>query len=172
MRIRAEFRHMVAFIRGGPLGRPFLGPGLVLTVVGLALTGCNWWGSPPQPGLSAPTFVGVIQATCGPADGPALQMDLTPEGGGSVEKVSISLWQDGIPDAPIVQIFTMSGGGAGSWCPMGGECIQASQGTVWFDEVDGGPSLGGRFRLEMASGDRLEGAFRVRENHPSPLLCG
>lgn len=171
-RIRGAFRYIATRARGGPLGRPLLGTGLVLAVIGLALTGRNWWVSPPQPGLSGPMFVGAIQTTCGPADGPALQMDLAPEGGGPVHDVSISLWQGGVPDIPIVQVFTMSGGGTASWCQMNGECNQASQGTVWFNQVDGGPSLGGRFHLETSSGDRLEGAFRIREVRPSQLLCG
>lgn len=157
--------------RGSRHGAPlrWILPGLVLAA--LALAGCGGSAHQPPAGV-LPAYDGQVRPSCGPADGPAMDIELHPVDTGGSVSVSISLWGAGHPDVPLVKEFTNSGGGWGTWCPTDGSCREVARGTVWFDRLDADGRIIGRFWLGASSGEVLQGSFAAEESRGVPVLCG
>jgi hypothetical protein len=115
----------------------------------------------------SPFSHGVIQTSCAPWDGPAIQLTLTPEpaqckraGGPSIE---IGVWR-GLPIQPNQTVKFAPGSDAGfaSRCAKAGDCERAESGTIVFDTIQAGSGATGSYELHFKGSKNLSGRFEVK----------
>ena len=115
-----------------------------------------------------PTFShGVLQSSCAPWDGPAIEMRLTTEPA-ECKKVSrpflsIAIWR-GLP-IHAGQVFNLDeGSGAGSVarCAKEGDCKLTQSATITFDKYQERDSATGHYQLQFKGGEILKGTFEAK----------
>jgi len=115
-----------------------------------------------------PTFShGVMQSSCAPWDGPAIEIRLTTEPARckrvTEPYISIAIWR-GLP-IHAGQIFNLdAGSGAGSVarCTKEGDCKLTQSATIVFDKYREGASAAGHYELQFKGGEILKGTFEVK----------
>lgn len=118
---------------------------------------------------------GVLQRSCAPWDGPAMEMWLTTEPTQSKTisgpYVQIGIWRElPLHDGQVLKLGTNSKAGFASRCAKVGDCERAESATITFESYRQSSVATGRFQLRFEGGKDLNGAFYVkwRESH---LLC-
>ena len=119
---------------------------------------------PVQP----PFSYGVIQNSCAPWDGPAIEFTLTSAPAqcgrtGSGPYLAIGVWR-GLPihEGQAVKFGPGSDAGFASRCAKEGDCERAESGTVAFERYRPGSSAAGRYELHFKGGEMLKGTFDVK----------
>ena len=116
----------------------------------------------------------LIQPSCAPWDGPAIDIRLTPEPGQcknvSGPYIDMGVWR-GLPihAGQVVKFGSGSNDGFASRCAKVGECERAESGTIVFDTYQDGSGATGRYNLRFKSGE-VSGSFDAKwcENH---MVC-
>lgn len=141
------------------------------------LTLCAWFAIAVPHSAQSPFSHGLIQGSCAPWDGPAIDVTLTKEpaqckkepGGPFVE---IGVWK-GLPlhAGQEVQFEPGSSTGFGTYCEKAGQCERAESGTIVFEKYKEGSGASGHYELHFKSGKTLAGSFDAKwcDNR---ALCG
>ena len=142
---------------------------LFFIAIGLLLLGVAVFIFSTQDQEPAQTFSATINRDCAPWDGSAFTVSI-PMSAGAV--IDISIWQS--PDIKFSKTFSFPDNtgqvGNVSIRSASGEYEQLS-GTVFFQRVDEGSPVSGRFELATEAGQRFEGQFEAGwENQIA--LCG
>jgi len=120
----------------------------------------------------APFSHGLIQDSCAPWDGPAIEITLTSEPV-QCQRISgpylaIGVWR-GLPirEGQIVKFGPSSDAGFASRCSNAGDCERAESGTIVFEKYQEGAGAAGRYELHFKGGETRNGAFEVKwcESH-------
>ena len=122
-----------------------------------------------------PFSYGVIQSSCAPWDGPAVEMTLTTRPmqckQTSEPYLEIGVWR-GLPlrSGQSFKFGPSSDTGFASRCAKMGDCERAESGTVVFEKYQDGSGAAGRYELHFKGGEVLNGTFEAKwcENH---MLC-
>ena len=139
----------------------------VLIILALFAIGVTAIASQP------PFSYGLLQSSCAPWDGPAIDIRLTTEPAQckrmSGPYIAIRVWR-GLPihAGQVVKFGPTSDTGFASRCTKVGDCERAESGTI--ERYQEGSDATGRYELHFKSGKALTGTFRVKwcENR---LLC-
>jgi hypothetical protein len=124
----------------------------------------------------APFSYGLIQSSCAPWDGPAIEVTLTTEPAQckstSEPYIAIGVWR-GLPihAGQSVKFGAGSDAGFASRCKKAGDCERAESGTIVFETYQAGSGATGRYELHFKGGETLSGTFDVKwcENR---IMCG
>ena len=117
---------------------------------------------------SEPPFsYGLIQSSCAPWDGPAMEVTLTREPaqckrtGGPY--LAIGVWR-GLPihAGQTVTLGPTSDAGFASRCAKTGDCKRAESGTIVFETYQEGSGAKGRYELHFKGGETLTGTFNAK----------
>lgn len=141
----------------------------------LLLLGCSA-AAEPSPPAGYPSAMATN--SCGPTDGPAVQLYLTPMPSDSAEPdagtpfVRVVVWRP-VEDlvGAIVDLGPASDQGFVSACSSSGECEAASSAQVQLGMNRGRNSLAGLVELEFPAAGRVRGSFRAPWR-PRRTLCG
>jgi hypothetical protein len=123
-----------------------------------------------------PFSYGVIQSSCAPWDGPAVEITLTTEptqcGRTSAPYLAIGVWR-GLPirAGQTVKFGAGSDAGFASRCAKVGDCERAESGTVVFERYQEGASAAGRYELHFKGGETRKGTFDVKWCE-TRMICG
>jgi hypothetical protein len=135
----------------------------VVSVAVLALTAIAASAKADGPNFSH----GIMQSSCAPWDGPAVEIRLTREPAQckrvTEPYVSIAIWR-GLP-IHAGQVFNLdAGSGAGSVarCAKEGDCKLTQSATVTFDKYQERASAAGHYELQFKDGEILKGSFEVK----------
>ena len=141
---------------------------LLLIAIFVLAAGCS--RDVPIPG-SAPFYAGTFEASCSPADAPAVVFDLFRLGDPEPPMVSIAVWQF---ESPVEgsQIQLRSQGGYGAAFIGGTEWIPAADGAIGLDEYRESEAARGWFWLELGGLDRVEGQFEAAWSDSGLAICG
>jgi len=135
----------------------------IVSVAVLALTAIGATGK-----ADAPTFsYGIMQSSCAPWDGPAIEMRLTTEHA-ECKKVSgpflsIAIWR-GLP-IHAGQVFNFGAGsdaGSVARCAKEGDCKLTESATITFDKYQERGSAAGHYELQFKGGEILKGTFEAK----------
>jgi hypothetical protein len=133
----------------------------VLTVLGLFAVADN--ADVTQPPFSH----GLVQSSCAPWDGPAIDIRLTREPAQckqvSGPYINIGVWR-GLPihSGQTVKFGPGSDAGFASRCAKEGDCERAESGTIVFDKYEQGSGASGRYELHFKGGKDLSGSLSVK----------
>jgi hypothetical protein len=124
----------------------------------------------------SPFVYGLIQDSCAPWDGPAIEVTLTAEPAQckrpSEPFMAIGVWR-GLPihAGQSVKFGAGSDAGFASRCKKAGDCERAESGTIVFETYQAGSGATGRYELRFKGGETLKGTFDVKwcENR---IMCG
>jgi len=128
-------------------------------------------------GPAGPPFShGLIQSSCAPWDGPAIEVTLTPEPAQCKRTdgpyIAIGVWR-GLPihAGQTVTFGTGTDTGFASRCTKVGDCQRAESGVIVFEQYQQGSGAAGRYELHFKGGETLSGTFDVKwcETH---IVCG
>ena len=118
---------------------------------------------------------GVLQRSCAPWDGPAIEMRLSSEAAQckniSGPYVEIGIWRElPLHGGQIVKFGPNANAGFASRCAKVGDCERAESATVLFETYAPGSRATGRYQLHFKGGKDMKGDFDVKwcESH---LLC-
>lgn len=140
----------------------FIAPGLL--ILGIALFSFS-----TRDQEHVQVFPATINRDCAPWDGSAFRVSV-PMSAGNV--IDISIWQS--PDIKFSKTFSFPDAtgqvGNASIRSASGEYEQLS-GTVFFQRVDNGSHVEGRFELATETGQRFAGQFEA-EWENKVALCG
>ena len=110
---------------------------------------------------------GLIQSSCAPWDGPAIELTLTTEPA-KCERVtgpyiSMGVWR-GLPihAGQVVKFGAGSDAGFASRCAQEGDCQRAESGTIVFEKYEEGSGARGRYELHFRGGETVKGNFNVQ----------
>ena len=142
---------------------------LFFIAIGLIILGITLFTFSARNQEPAQTFSAIINRDCAPWDGSAFTVSI-PMSAGAV--VDIYIWQS--PDIKFSKTFSFPDNtgqvGNASLRSVSGEYEQLS-GTVFFQRVDEGSPVAGRFELVTEAGQRFEGQFEAGwENRVA--VCG
>ncbi len=109
---------------------------------------------------------GLIQSSCAPWDGPAIQLTITREPA-ECERVtgpyiSIGVWK-GLPvhAGQVVKFGAGSDAGFASRCSKVGDCQRAESGTIVFEKYDEDSGARGNYELHFKGGETVKENFDV-----------
>jgi len=109
----------------------------------------------------------LIQASCAPWDGPAIDIRLTSEPAQCKNVagpyIDMGVWR-GLPihAGQVVKLSSSSENeGFASKCAKSGDCERAQAGTINFDTYQDGSGATGRYELHFKSGD-VSGSFTAK----------
>ena len=110
---------------------------------------------------------GLIQNSCAPWDGAAVQITLT-DGAAQCERapsgpyMSMGIWR-GFPlhDGQVVKFDSGSDNGFASRCAKDNDCHRADSGTIEFEKYKEGSGARGRYELHFKGGETISGTFDV-----------
>jgi hypothetical protein len=113
-----------------------------------------------------PFSYGLIQSSCAPWDGPAIDITLTAQPA-QCERVtgpyiSMGVWR-GLPihAGQVVKFGAGSDAGFASHCAKEGDCKRAESGTIMFEKYEEGSGARGRYELHFKGGEKISGTFDV-----------
>ena len=119
----------------------------------------------------------LIQATCAPWDGPALQLTLADEPLQCQRDVKgaylmLGVWR-GLPihAGQTVKFSPKENNGFGSVCKKAAECQAAESGEITFDHYDEGKGATGHYELHFRNGKTLTGHFDAKWCYVR-MFCG
>jgi hypothetical protein len=136
---------------------------MIYSVAVLALTAFTTTATADGPNFSH----GVVQGSCAPWDGPAIEMRLTREPAEckkvSGPFISIAIWR-GLPihAGQIINLDAGSGSGSVARCAKEGDCKLAQSATIIFDKYQQGVGAAGHYELQFKGGEILKGIFEVK----------
>jgi len=140
-------------------------PTLLLSIAGFA-------------GDDRPSFShGLIQASCAPWDGPAVDITLSAEPAECKKRptgpyIDLGVWR-GLPlhAGQTVKFDAGSNDGYGSRCVKEGDCERARSGEIVFETYGDNSGATGHYELHFKSGEVVRGKFEVKwcENR---MMCG
>jgi hypothetical protein len=113
-----------------------------------------------------PFGYGLIQSSCAPWDGPAIELTLTAEPA-KCERVtgshiSMGVWRElPIHAGQVVKFGAGSDAGFASRCAKEGDCQRAETGTIVFDKYEDGSGAHGSYELHF-KGETVKGNFDVQ----------
>lgn len=119
---------------------------------------------------------GVMQSSCAPWDGPAIEMRLT-TAPAECKKVSgpflsVAIWR-GLP-VHAGQAFNFGAGsdaGSVARCTKEGDCKLTDSATITFDKYQERGSAAGHYELQFKGGEILKGTFEAKWCEER-VLCG
>ena len=131
------------------------------------------WGINASVIASEPPFShGLVQNSCAPWDGPAIDIRLTTEPvqcqrvNGSY--LNIGVWR-GLPirSGQIVKFGATSDVGFASLCRKVGDCERAESGTLVFESYQDGSGASGHYELHFKGGKDMSAVFDAKwcESH-------
>jgi hypothetical protein len=140
--------------------------GLVLLLIAL---GGIWFFRRGETQTPSPVFPAIVNRDCAPWDGSAFTVSMPLRDGSDI---AISIYRS--PDIPLPTRFlfpdeTMREGRAVRLLPSGSP--ETLIGEAWFQRVEQGIPLEGRFRLRSEAGVQYEGRF-VAEWGNEMVYCG
>jgi hypothetical protein len=142
---------------------------LLFAAIGLLLLGIVLFTFSSRNQGSAQIFPAVINRDCAPWDGSAFTVQIPWQRG---DVIDISIWQ--APDIQFAKTFSFPDNtgqvGNASYRSASDEYQQLS-GTVFFQGVDEGRPVAGRFDLVMEAGQHIEGQFKA-DWGDQVMLCG
>jgi len=110
---------------------------------------------------------GLIQSSCAPWDGPAVQITLTAETpqcdrAPSGPYISMGVWR-GFPlhDGQVVTFGSGSDNGFASRCAKDNDCQRAESGTIMFEKYNEDSRVLGHYELHFKGGETVSGRFDV-----------
>ena len=147
--------------------RPFRAASILATLVAVA-----WSAVFAQSSFSH----GLIQRSCAPWDGPAIDIRLTTElaqcGQVRGPYINMGVWR-GLPihRGDVVNFGPRSNNGFGSRCSNEGNCERAESGIITFDTYQQGSGATGHYELHFRHAEVVSGTFDVKwcENR---IMCG
>src|SRR2546422_700841 len=130
----------------------------IVTVAVLALTAIS-----ASAKSDVPTFShGIMQSSCAPWDGAAIEMRLT-TGPAECKRVSgpflsIAIWR-GLPIhvGQVVNLDAGSGAGSVARCAREGDCKLTESATITFDKYQERAGAVGHYELQFKGGEILKG---------------
>lgn len=135
---------------------------------GLAIVVLGFFAVAGVGGFSQTAFeYALIQASCAPWDGPAINITLTqepPQCKRTMEPcISMGVWR-GLPIHPGQEVKFGSGSDAGfaSRCKKVGYCERAESGTIIFESYQEGSGASGHYELHFKGGETLSGTFDAK----------
>ncbi|MCC6499635.1 MAG: hypothetical protein IT313_05120 [Anaerolineales bacterium] len=137
---------------------------IVLAVLGIALASLPTTGPTP-----ARSFPAIANHDCAPWDGAAFTVTIQYD---AETIIDISVWQSPNITTPTSFRFTDSDEQVGNaLIASGGGVFVPLRGEVWFERVEEGTPIAGRFRLTSERGELYEGGF-VAEWESQMVYCG
>ena len=109
---------------------------------------------------------GLIQDSCAPWDGPAIEMSVTKSraqcGRVAGPYISIGVWR-GLPirSGQTIVFGNGSDSGFASRCAKQGDCQRAESGMILFEKYESGSGARGRYELHFKGGEKISGTFDV-----------
>ena len=110
---------------------------------------------------------GLIQRSCAPWDGPAIELRLTTEPAQCIEisgpYISMGVWR-GLPihAGDVVKFGPAANDGFASRCTKEGNCERAESGTIRFDTYQEGSGTTGHYELHFERDEVVSGTFDVK----------
>ena len=124
----------------------------------------------------SPFTYGLIQSSCAPWDGPAIEVTLTASPA-QCERVTgpyigIGVWR-GLPihSGQSVKFNDSSNAGFASRCAKEGNCERAESGSIIFEKYDERSGAQGRYELVFKGGEKIGGRFNAKRCKTRPF-CG
>ena len=119
----------------------------------------------------------LVQNTCAPWDGAAMQITLANEPLQCQREVHgaylmLGVWR-GVPlhAGQVVKFSPNENNGFASRCKKAGECQAAESGEITFDTVVAGKSATGRYELHFRDGTTMTGRFNAKWCQVR-MMCG
>jgi hypothetical protein len=154
----------------------------IVAVLGLGCGTSHSGGDASADGGGTSDFAGAyVMDTCGPADGPALQVILfdaaVPECSADTDRRSLSFYVYGarfpITAGTTVTSSSASATGGASFCLGGASpCQTSSDFTITFDTFVDGASASGSYSISWTDGSTDAGTFGAEWCMSGPILCG
>jgi len=124
----------------------------------------------------APNSYALIQNSCAPWDGAAVEVTLTKEPAecnrSSGPFLEIGVWR-GLPLHAGQEVKFGPGFDAGfaSQCAKVGDCQRAESGTIVFEKYQEGGGASGHYELHFKGGKTINGTFHAKWCHKR-VMCG
>jgi hypothetical protein len=118
----------------------------------------------------------LIQSSCAPWDGPAIDVTLTREPAQCNRTdgpfLELGVWR-GLPIHAGQEVKFDSGtnDGFATQCAKAGECERAQSGTIVFETYEDGSGAAGHYELHFKGGKTLSGTFDAKWCH-NRTICG
>jgi hypothetical protein len=113
---------------------------------------------------------------CGPADGPAVSINLTQRADTAMAPappaLTFYIWENATSiSRRRIEVGSSSVQGSARLCPVGGECVIDDSGFVRFGRAAWGDVVEGEYDVHFADGTRRTGAFQAAWQERR-ILCG
>ena len=109
----------------------------------------------------------LIQRSCAPWDGAAIEMTLTKERATCQRRpapyIEMGVWK-GLPIQPgqVVKFAAISDVGFASRCERENDCVRAESGEITFDTYKDGVGASGSYVLHFKGGETVSGSFDAK----------
>ncbi len=118
----------------------------------------------------------LIQRSCAPWDGPAIEVTITEEQAtckrASYPSINMGVWKElPIHAGQVVKFASISNLGFASRCVKEGDCERAESGEITFDAYKDGVSASGSYVLHFKRGETVSGRFDAKWCEMR-MMCG